>query len=184
MLSFVPIYEQVVLRKDIAGGLGGNFGRYGGGMIGGVLGGLLGASTLPDDFDMEHADIENILPVAGGMYAGAGIGSVLGGQIGRGIGRASISDPDKPADFTKASHRVGYLAEPHTKWYGALSDLVFPGSASAVGAIRNAVSDEGSEKLGYGSGPKLVQALSVPLGLHDFAPLVGIASPERKVKNK
>ena len=184
MLSFNLLYEEAVLRKDIAGGIGGNFGRYGGALAGGLLGAAIGVNSLPDNFDPEHANIEDVMPVLGGMYVGTGLGTALGGQLGRHLGRAVISDPDKPADFTKTSHRIGHLADPHTRWYGAVSDIVLPGSASAVGAIRNAVSGEGAEKLGYGSGAKTAQLLSVPFGLHDFAPLVGVASPEKVVKNK
>ncbi len=188
MLSFSLIYEDAVLRKDVGGGIGGNFGRYGGALVGGLLGTAIGLGNSNisdlDNFDPDTADPKDIAKIVGGAYLGTGLGTALGGQIGRSIGQASISNPDKPADFTKISHRIGHLANPNTKWYGAISDIVLPGSGGAIGAIRNATSDDGAKKVGYGNVGRMAQILSVPTGFFDYAPLMGITDPEKKVKNK
>ena len=176
------LFEDIVRRRDIAGGIGGNFGRYEGMLMGAGVGGLLGAKISglpPEEADAINYDDENA-PVgpAAGMYIGAGLGAALGGQAGRAIGRNVVSNPDAPADFSKPSHRIGYLANPNTKWYGALSDIIVPGSASLVGAIRNAISDEGAKRIGYGAVGRTAQLLG-----GDIAPLLGVIPPNKIVKN-
>ncbi len=185
MLSICVLFEDVVRRRDIAGGIGGNLGRYEGMLMGGLVGSVIGAkasgaSTSDMDFDSEDMPLGQ----SAGMYFGAGLGSALGGQIGRAIGRGVISNPDAPADFSKPSHRVGYLADPNTKWYGALADIVHPGSASVVGGLRNAISSNGAKRLGYGAPGRIAQALTVLSPIDDAAPLLGIIPPEKVAKNK
>ena len=189
MLSVSILFEDIVRRRDIAGGIGGNFGRYEGMLMGAGAGALLGAKASglsPEEADAIDYDTNANAPAGPlvGMYLGAGLGAALGGQAGRAIGRNIISNPDAPADFSKTSHRIGHLANPNTKWYGALSDIILPGSAPYVGAIRNAVSDEGAKRLGYGGAGRVAQILTVPTGFGDVAPLFGVVPPDKIAKNK
>ncbi len=152
MLSIL-MYEDVVTRGDIGRGMGGFLGRAAGGLAGAALG-------IPGG------------PL--GILSGMGVGAALGGQTGRFIGGKTISDPDKAADFTKASHRVGYLANPVTTW-GAATDLVNPNLTGAVN-IYNAVSDNGARRLGYQTGGRV--------GTLFFGPLSGIVAPYKIAANR
>lgn len=156
MMIFNLLYEEAVLRKDVGGGLGGFIGRG--------LGAGLGAGTG--------------FLIGGPIGAGIGIsgGSILGGQLGRAIGKSTISDPEGSADFSKASHRVGYMARPLTGGLGAAGDFIAPGLTTSVNAIYQGASDNGAKRLGYRFPGRLGTAL--------FGPLVGLASPDDIAKNK
>ena len=199
------LFEDIVRRKDIGAGIGGNFGRFEGMLMGGLAGTVLGAKAsglgLKDVENMDFSDVENtpVGPLVG-AYLGTGLGTALGGQIGRAIGKNVISNPEGAADFSKPSHRVGYLANPNTKWYGALSDMVVPGAGSTVGAIRNAISNDGAKRVGYETPGRFAQILSGPVGYSNIlppisfgmgsikygevAPLLGIIPPDKIAKNK
>lgn len=124
------LYEEVVTRGQVGGGLGGFIGRPLG-AIPGLIGGLAVGG-----------------PIGGAI--GLGLGSAAGGQLGKLVGKNVISDPDKAADFSKVSHRIGHLARPMTSGYGAASDaLIAPGLTNIGSSIYNAASDEGAAKLGY-----------------------------------
>jgi len=156
MLTFSLLCEDVVLRKDVGGGLGGFIGRGLGAGIGAGTGFLVG----------------------GPIGAGIGIsgGSILGGQLGRLIGKNTIDDPEGAADFSKASHRIGYMAKPLTGGWGAAGDVIAPGLTSSVNSIYQGVSDDGAKRLGYRLPGRLGTAL--------FGPLAGLASPDDIAKNK
>ena len=152
MLTFA-LYEDAVTRADVGRGLGGFIGRAAGATLGaaaGIPGGPLG------------------------ILSGIGVGAALGGQAGRFIGGKTISDPEKSADFSKASHRVGYLANPVTTW-GAATDVVNPALTGAVN-IYNAVSDNGARRLGYQTGGRVGTLL--------FGPLAGMVSPDNVAANR
>ena len=174
MLTFSILCEDVVLRKDIGGGIGGQTGRYLG-LTGGALGGgFLGLGALGP------------LGVPLGVLAGMGVGASAGGQIGKVIGRNVISDPEGSADFSKPSHRVGYLAKPNTDAAGAAIDLFTFGTGAPVyGGIRNAIADDGAKRLGYDNIGRAAQGVSgfIPY-VNDFAPLMGVFTPNKITKNK
>lgn len=155
MLSIL-MYEDVVTRGDIGRGMGGLLGRIGGGILGaaaGVPGGPFG------------------------ILGGAAIGRALGGQIGRYTGGAVISDPEKAADFEKASHRVGHLANPSSTAYGAVGDAISGdlGLTDLGAGIYNASSDEGARKLGYGTAGRVGSF---------FTPLAGLFRPDKVAANR
>ncbi len=163
MLTFSILCEDVVLRKDVGGGLGGFIGRGIGG-VGGGLAGLALGTTLGG--------------LGGPIGAGIGLrtGAILGGQLGKVIGRNSISDPEGAADFSKKSHRIGHLAKPMTGGWGVVGDIVHPGLTTQISSIYQGVSDDGARKLGYQTGGRLGTAL--------VGPLAGLFSPDNVAKNK
>ncbi len=165
MLSIL-MYEDVILRKDIGAGIGGQTGRYIGGIGAGTLGLLLGGPL--------------------GAAAGIGLGTSLGGQLGRIIGKGSIDNPDAPADLTKASHRIGYLAKANTEPVGAVGDLLLPGAGGSIyGGLKNAISDNGAKKLGYDGVGRAAYGIGgfVPW-VQDVTPLMGAFKPSKIPANR
>lgn len=167
------LFEDVVLRKNIGQGLGGMAGRFLGAFGGGFAGGLLGG------------------PV--GIGVGMGLGTSIGGQAGRLVGGNVISDPNRPADFSNATDRVGYLANAYSKPLAAIADAVTGPSpiptianATEIGAgLYNAVSDNGAKRLGYQMPGRIGLGIaSVVPYVRDFAPLAGIVPPDKVAKNK
>ena len=167
MMSFNLLYEDVVLRKDVGQGLGGYLGRITGG-VGGALGGLSLGAALGGGLGSMGGPIGAAIGLRGG--------AILGGQLGKLIGRNVISDPERAADFSKASHRIGHLAKPMTGGWGVVGDIVHPGLTTQIGSLYQGVSDEGARKLGYQTGGRLGTAL--------FGPLAGIVSPDKVAVNK
>ena len=156
MLSFSFIFEDVVTRRDIGQGMGGMIGRGLGGAGGAVSGFVLGG------------------PV--GALIGSKLGHSLGGQLGKYTGGVVISDPDKAADFEKASHRVGYLAMPLTHPAAAASDVVLGPDVTGFGAgVYNAALENGARRLGYQTAGRVGSF---------FTPLTGLFRPDVVAKNK
>ena len=152
----VTLYEEAVTRGDIGRGMGGLLGRIGGGIVGGLTG-------IPGG------------PF--GILGGAAVGRAIGGQLGRYAGGAMISDPEKAADFEKASHRVAYLANPASTIYGAAGDALGGGLGLAnLGAgVYNATSDNGARRLGYQTGGRIGSF---------FTPLAGLFRPDNVAANR
>lgn len=187
MLTFSILTEAEVTRRDIAGGLGGMIGR-GLGRVGGALaGGLYGAATTPHQILHIDADPANnisgldinaydgkqqLLRALGYGALGAIAGSTLGGQAGKAIGKKVISDPDSAADFSKASHRIGYMTIPHTSLKGIASDLIEPtGTVTDIGAgLYNAGDVDGANKVGYKLPGRIGSLVAGPTLTGMFAP--------------
>ena len=169
----ITLYEEAVTRGDIGAGIGGQTGRYvgalGGGLLGGIAGGIAGGP----------------IGIAPGVIAGMHLGTPLGGQLGRAMGGKIIDNPDAPADFSKASHRIGYLARANTEPVAAIGDFLIPGVGSVYGGLKNAISDEGAKRLGYDTIGRVAQGVSgfVPFA-QDAAPLMGAISPSKIQKNR
>ena len=151
-----------VTRGEVGGGLGGYIARPLG-----FLGGAWGGAALFDDDPVKAS-------IAGAI--GSGIGSSVAGQLGKFIGRKVIADPDKPADFQNAAHRIGYLARPRTSTYGAVGDLASPWLTNIGSNIYNAASENGAARLGYQGAGKIGNLI--------FGPLTGIVGPDKVAKNK
>ena len=99
------MFESVdpVLRSDVGRGIGRSIGAKLG-TLGGAALGLALASEGP--------------VFRGAPFALGGLGNVLGRTIGGSIGKNIISDPNKPADFNKMSHRYGYLNNTEKDFFG------------------------------------------------------------------
>ena len=155
MLTFSILTEAVVPRKYIGAGLGGLGGAFLGGIIGQQVGNGLASSPI----------------------IGAGLGSAAGLLSGRYAGAKMIDDPEAPADFNKASHCVGYLANPHSDASFAAMHAVGLSAPAAIGAnIYNGVSNMGAKRLGYKTPGRVATAI--------LGPLTGLVSPDEVAKNK
>ena len=160
--------EEVVTRRDVGGGFGGYLGRSLGSLGGAALGGALGYFSGQEEDGTPSNDQQARMLLGAGL--GGTIGRIGGGQLGRYIGKRVISDPDAAADFSKASHRIGHLANPVTTGYGVASDVLFgPRGARVATNFYNALSKDGAAKLGYKTPGKI--------GTFLFGPLSGLFRP-------
>lgn len=175
LLSVSVIFEDVVTRRQVGEGLGGMIGIPAGGLVGSALGhGIGSALGLPGEI---------------GASIGGGLGLVGGSILGRKIGRENISNPDDPADFNKASHRIGHLARAASHPAVPAANIVASTLASAtlgrpriLGAgtlaagMYNYASPEGAAKIGYKTPGRL--------GALFFGPLAGLVRPDQVNPNR
>ena len=167
MISFSNyLIEDTVTRREVGGGLGGLIGRglgvLGGGVSGAFLGNILGGGEL---------GAINPHALTLGSLIGTRLGGFFGGKFGRKVGENSISNPDEEADFSKASHRVGYLASPQTSQIGNIGTLINPNLTRLGTNFHNAfANNEGAARIGYGTTGRL--------GTLAFGPLSGIFTPK------
>lgn len=164
MLSVGYVLEEgYVTRREVGGGLGGYLGRLAGIPTGGVIGGVLGNA------------IAGPVGSAIGIPLGIGLGTAGGTLLGKVIGSNTIADPEKPADFTKASHRIGHLARPYSSTLGILGNVVNPGLVGIGGGLYSAASADGAQKVGYDSIGRIGSF---------FTPFVGLAKPNKINPNR
>ena len=130
--------------------MGGYAGSILGGLTGYLAGGVGGMALNPNNDD------------AIGINALSG--SVLGANLGRGpgkiVGQRVISNPDDSADFSKASHRIGYLDNSPKNILGMESnpkDL-----------------EKRLDKIGYSDG----------IAPYVFSPVTGFFKPNKLKENK
>lgn len=153
MMTFCLFLEnEIITRRDVYGGNSGSIGRLIGIVPGGVIGYGLGGDI--------------------GAKAGISIGSAIGGQVGKYLGQAIASNPDALADFSKPLHRTGYLAMPLTGAYGFASDMMLPPMVTSVGtSLYNALSNDGTKKLGYDNLGRVAGAVA--------GPVIGLVPPDK-----
>ncbi len=173
MLSIL-MYEDVVTRGDIAGGIGGQTGRFVGAGLGGALGGAIAGAALGGP-----------LGIPAGVLLGTRIGVPLGGQIGKLIGRNVVDNSSAPADFSKASHRIGYLAKANTDPGAAVGDFIIPGLGTVYGGLKNAISDDGAKRLGYDTIGRTAQGVGgfIPV-VKELMPFMGAFKPSKTPANR
>ena len=99
MIVFSFLNEEAATRREVGSGLGGYAGSALGGITGALAGAFGGYALSPNDDSATGV----------GALSGTVLGTALGRGIGKAVGQRMISNPDDPADFSKASHRIGYL---------------------------------------------------------------------------
>ena len=150
MLTFTLITEEIATRREVGRGLGGYTGSILGGLAGSLAGGIGGMALSPNDNDA----------IGIGALGGSILGTTLGRGIGKNIGQRVISNPDDPANFSKVSHRIGYLDDPPKNILGLESnpkDL-----------------EKRLDKIGYSDG----------IAPYVFSPVTGFFKPNKLKENK
>lgn len=113
--------------------------------------------TLGRDFAKEKYEedqklkrLENIMPKAMAIGAlGVPLGYAAGGLIGKSIGARAAKNPNAPADFSKASHRIGHLMRAEVHPMSMVGNFIDPRLTGAIVGGYNAFSQNGARKIGY-----------------------------------
>lgn len=161
MLSVSYLFEDIATRREVGQGIGGA-----------ILGGLAGYGL--SSFGGDNTFSQNMINSVG---LGTLIGTAGGSLLGRKIGGNQISNPDEAADFNKASHRIGYLANVYSHPLAVAGNLI-NGNLGRRGAnLYNAVADNGgAAKIGYKTTGRLAT--------YFMGPIAGIFKPDNVNPNK
>lgn len=176
MLTTSLLFEDYVTRRQVGSGIGRTAGSGLGALIGGI-GGAIGMGMLAHG--MSNGDpnaMRNIL-LPGAILVSAG-GGLLGNVIGSRIGSNVISNPNDPADFSKTSHRVGYINDEGMKIQ--LRDIFSPYNRRSRQA--NALRKMGYDDIAINAA---VNPGYNPNGVPNATPFdVALTNPTKPVANK